>query len=102
MVTNIHAITMPKMGLTMEEGSVAAWHIEVGASVTEGEEIAEIETEKIAAAYESPVSGIWRRFIAELGKDLPVGSLIGVIADADVSDAEIDSFVDAFEPDAKV
>lgn len=101
MATNIHAITMPKMGLTMEQGSVAAWNIEVGVSVTEGEEIADIETEKTVAAYESPVSGIWRRTIAELGKDLPVGSLIGVIADADLSDAEIDTFVDAFKPDVK-
>lgn len=102
MATSIHAITLPKMGLTMEEGSVAAWHVEIGTAVTEGDEIADIETEKVTAAYESPVSGIWRRSIATLGEDLPVGSLIAVIADADVSDAEIDDFVEAFAPDMVV
>ena len=101
MATNIHAITMPKMGLTMEKGSVAAWHVEVGCVVKEGDEIADIETEKVTIAHESPVSGTWRRSVAELGEDLVVGALIGVVANADVREAEIDSFVEAFEPDAK-
>ncbi|MFT6389735.1 MAG: pyruvate dehydrogenase E2 component (dihydrolipoamide acetyltransferase), partial [Cellvibrionaceae bacterium] len=48
----------------------------------------------------SPVSGIWRRSLATLGKDLPVGSLIGVVTDAEVSDADIDNFVETFKPKA--
>jgi pyruvate dehydrogenase E2 component (dihydrolipoamide acetyltransferase) len=100
MSKNIHAITLPKMGLTMESGSVAGWHVKDGANVNEGDEIADIETEKITAAYESPVSGIWRRSLATLGKDLPVGSLIGVVTDAEVSDADIDNFVETFKPKA--
>ena len=102
MANYIHAITMPKMGLTMEEGSVAAWHVELGSVVKEGDEIADIETDKVTIAHESPVSGTWRRSVAELGEDLVVGALIGVVADANVSDAEIDSFVEAFETDVKV
>lgn len=101
MTSNIHAITLPKMGLTMEEGSVAAWHIDLGDTIKDGDEIADIETEKITVAYESPVTGVWRRTIATVGEDLPVGALIGVVAEDNVEDAEIDTFVSNFKPQSE-
>lgn len=99
MADKITAITLPKLGLTMETGSVAAWHVDVGATVTEGMEVADIETEKTTIAYESPVAGVWRESVVEVGKEVPVGSLIGVVADADVSDADIEAFVSNFVPE---
>lgn len=96
---SIHALTMPKLGLTMREGSVAAWHVELGGDVKAGEPVAEIETEKITAAYDSPGSGILRRQLAPKGESVPVGTLIGVVAASDVPDAAIDSFVASFRPD---
>ena len=92
----ITAVTLPKMGLTMETGSVAVWHVEENAEVKEGDEIADIETEKVTTAYEAPASGVWRRTIATIGEDLPVGDLIGIISAADVSEADIDQFINAF------
>ncbi len=96
---SIHALTMPKLGLTMKQGSVAAWHVGVGGEVQAGEPVADIETEKITAAYEAPVSGILRRQLAPKGEVVPVGALIGIIASPEVPDAAIDSFVASFKPD---
>lgn len=95
----IHALTIPKLGLTMKEGSVAAWHVAVGGEVRAGEPVADIETEKITAAYDAPASGILRRQLAPKGEVRPVGALIGIVAAPDVPDAAIDAFVATFKPD---
>lgn len=93
----ITAITMPKFGLAMTEGKVASWAVPEGALVSAGDELADIETSKITNAYESPVGGILRRRVAPEQQDLPVGALLGVIADAAVPDAAIDAFVARFQ-----
>jgi len=98
MAGKIRPLTMPKLGLTMKEGFVAAWHVAPGGTVTEGEPVADIETSKITAAYDSPVSGVLRRQVAQPSQTLPVGALIGVVADADVPDAAVDAFIADFKP----
>jgi pyruvate dehydrogenase E2 component (dihydrolipoamide acetyltransferase) len=86
-------LTMPKFGLAMTEGMVASWLKPEGAIIEAGEEVADIETSKITSAFESPAKGLLRRQVARPGEMLPVGALIGVFADADLPDAEIDAFV---------
>ena len=94
----IHALTMPKIGLTMEEGTVAAWHVPEGQVVATGQHIADIEIEKSTNELESQASGVMRRHVAPEGTVVPVGGLIGVIADATASDAEVEAFVANFAP----
>jgi pyruvate dehydrogenase E2 component (dihydrolipoamide acetyltransferase) len=88
---------MPKFGLTMTEGKVASWAKPEGSHINIGEEIADIETTKITNAFESPVAGVLRRYVAREQEDLPVGALIAVVADPSVPDSEIDTFIAAFQ-----
>ncbi len=101
---SIEAIVMPKWGLAMQEGMVAEWHIEPGAEIAAGQEIIDIETSKIANVYESPVAGTFRKIVVQNGETVPVGALLGVVAPASVSDADVDSFaqdfIDNFDWDA--
>jgi len=92
----ITSITMPKWGMSMDEGIVTSWHIDEGAEVTQGQEVVDVESTKIANAIESKKSGLLRRRVAQVGQTFPVGALLGVIADRDVEETEIDSFIAKF------
>jgi len=74
-------ITMPQMGFDMTEGTIAAWLKQEGDPVTKGEPIAEIETDKTTIQIEAFASGVLRRIVALAGQKVPVGQVIGVIAD---------------------
>lgn len=97
--SSIHALTMPKLGLTMKQGSVVAWHVALGGEVKAGEPVAEIETEKITAGYDSPGSGLLRRQLVPKGEPVAVGALIGIVASPEITDAVIDEFIASFKPD---
>ncbi|MEM7613034.1 MAG: dihydrolipoamide acetyltransferase family protein [Pseudomonadota bacterium] len=94
----IVALTVPKWGIEMQEATLAEWKVEVGGAVTKGDEIVDMETEKIVNTHEAPASGVLRRQLAEPGEVYEVGVLIGVISDGDESDADIDAFVNEFVP----
>jgi pyruvate dehydrogenase E2 component (dihydrolipoamide acetyltransferase) len=96
MASNISAITMPKWGIEMTEGTITGWRVKIGERIERGTEILDVETEKIVNAVESPASGLLRRIIADTGDTLAVGALVGVIADEAVGDAEVARFVDSF------
>ncbi|EWG98258.1 biotin/lipoyl-containing protein [Halomonas sp. BC04] len=97
MADQIIALTLPKWGLSMQDGCIAAWHVTEGASVEKGDEIVDIETEKINNTYEAPASGVLRRKLAAEGDEIKVGALFGVIAPSEVSDEEIDRFIEDFD-----
>ena len=92
----IKPITMPKWGLAMEEGALARWAVDVGAEISQGQEIMDIETTKIANVFESPVAGVLRKKVVQEGETVPVGALLGVVSEPGVPDAEVEKFVGAF------
>jgi pyruvate dehydrogenase E2 component (dihydrolipoamide acetyltransferase) len=95
-VSDIYPIAVPKWGIEMVEGTVNLWHKQVGDPVAKGEEIFEMESDKIVNVWESPADGILRRVMAEEGDTHQVGQLLGVIASAEVDDEAIDNFIAEF------
>ena len=91
--SRIHAVVMPKWGMTMGGGTVTGWVVAEGAAVERDTEVVEVETTKTAGPIEAGRAGILRRRIAGIGTSLPVGGLIGIISDADVPESDIAAFV---------
>jgi pyruvate dehydrogenase E2 component (dihydrolipoamide acetyltransferase) len=91
--SRIRPIVMPKWGLSMLEGKVTSWLMKPGARVKVGDKLLEVETEKIASVVEAGDAGTLRRIIGEPDTVHPVKALLGVLADDDVTDSEIDVFV---------
>jgi pyruvate dehydrogenase E2 component (dihydrolipoamide acetyltransferase) len=101
MTAKVHALVIPKYGMVMTEGVLASWHVKEGQEIRVGEEIIDIETEKIVNTYESPDGGILRRQVAREGETLPVGALFAVLAESSVAEADIDAFIEEFRRNFK-
>ena len=95
MSKSLDAVTIPKWGIEMTQGTIVAWHKAEGDPVQAGEEIVDIETDKIVNSFEARSSGTLVRILAEVGEELPVGYLIGVIASEVVTDDAIEAFIAA-------
>ena len=96
----LHALTVPKWGMSMEEGEITEWRVSVGDKLAVGDELVDIETSKIVNAAECQVAGTLVRIIGEVGQTLKIGMLMGVVATGDTSEVQIDDFVAGFVPDA--
>ena len=75
-------VTMPKLGMTMKVGKVSKWYKNKGDPVEKGENLFEVETEKITNKIESPGSGILFQVVVPEGSTVPVGTILAVIAQA--------------------
>ena len=72
-------VIMPKMGDAMEEGTLLKWLKSEGEDVSEGDPIAEIETDKVTMELEAEDAGTLAQLIASEGQDVPVGEAIAFI-----------------------
>lgn len=54
----VHVVPMPRLSDTMEEGKVVKWIKKIGDAITEGDVLAEIETDKATMEFESPYEGV--------------------------------------------
>lgn len=91
-MSTIRTLEIPKWGLSMEEGTLAQWLIKEGSAFSQGQDICEIETSKITNVLEAPWDGVLRRVLAQPGDTLPVGAVLALVADEQVSDSELDAF----------
>jgi pyruvate dehydrogenase E2 component (dihydrolipoamide acetyltransferase) len=71
---------MPKMGMTMKVGKLSKWYKNEGEAVEKGENLFEVETEKITNKIESPGSGLLFQIVVPHGETVPVGTILAVIS----------------------
>ena len=88
-------VIMPKLGLTMTEGTIEKWLKQEGDRVEKGELLVEIITEKINFQYEAPASGILRKIFHHEGEVVPVATPIAIIAE----ESEVIPEVEAIKPE---
>lgn len=84
-------INMPRLSDTMEEGTVSSWLKKVGDQVSEGDILAEIETDKATMEFESFHSGELLYIGVEAGKTVPVDSMLAIIGE---KNEDISSYID--------
>jgi pyruvate/2-oxoglutarate dehydrogenase complex dihydrolipoamide acyltransferase (E2) component len=73
-------VTLPKWGLTMEEGTLVEWMVSEGEKVKAGQVIAAVETDKVSNDLESPVNGTVSKLIYAAGTEaIKVGDALCVI-----------------------
>ncbi|MFY8034568.1 MAG: biotin/lipoyl-containing protein, partial [Flexibacteraceae bacterium] len=72
-------IRMPKMSDTMTEGTIAAWHKQVGDKVKSGDIIAEVETDKATMELDNYVDGVLLHIGIKAGESIPVDGVIAII-----------------------
>lgn len=73
-------VVMPKLGLTMTEGTVSKWLKKVGDEIKEGEPLFDVETDKLTNTIEASASGVLRHLFVQDGATVPVLDKIAIIA----------------------
>ncbi|OBW48826.1 branched-chain alpha-keto acid dehydrogenase subunit E2 [Bacillus safensis] len=74
-------VVMPKLGMSMKEGTVSVWNKEIGETVNKGESIASINSEKIEMEIESPAEGTILDIKVSEGEGVPPGTVICYIGE---------------------
>lgn len=72
-------VTLPKWGMTMQEAVVSEWLVAVGDTVTEGQPIVRVESDKVDAEVEAPASGTLVEIVVPDSESAEVGAVIGRI-----------------------
>jgi len=93
-------IRLPKLGQTMEEGTIVGCNIKVGDAVKKGDCIFEIETDKATLEMESPADGFVKKILVQIGQTLPVGEPILILGEKD--EVVSQSFIDSLKGDTSV
>src|SRR5579863_5731658 len=73
-------ILMPQLGETVAEGKITKWFVSAGAAVKPGDNLFEIETDKVSMEVPSTTSGVLAEIRVPAGEVAPVGAVVGVIA----------------------
>lgn len=78
-------VTMPQLGETVTEGTVAQWLKKPGDSVEKYEPFVEVSTDKVNAEVPAPVSGVLRELLIKEGETVATGTPIAVIEESAAS-----------------
>ncbi len=94
-------VTMPKLGLTMTEGTIKEWKKKEGDQITKGEILYVLETEKITYEVEAPESGVLGKIVAQVDAVVPVGGIVAYILQPGEKLADIAGLTGAAENKAE-
>ena len=72
-------ITVPELGESVVEATVLRWHKTEGATVTAGEPLVELETEKVNLDVSAPRDGVLARIEHQAGDDVKIGDVLGIL-----------------------
>ena len=70
---------LPDIGEGIAEAEIVAWHVQVGDTIAEDQQIADMMTDKATVEMESPVAGKVIELAGEVGDQIPIGSVLAVI-----------------------
>jgi pyruvate/2-oxoglutarate dehydrogenase complex dihydrolipoamide acyltransferase (E2) component len=76
-------VTMPQMGVSVAEGTIVAWRVEVGERIEADATICDISTDKIDTEVPSPASGVVAEILVEVGTTVPVGTVLARLSSGD-------------------
>ncbi len=76
-------IIMPKLGMTMKEGTVEEWFVAEGDEVKEGDSLLTISSEKLTQDVEAPASGTLLKIKVAAGEEAEVKGVLGIIGEPD-------------------
>ena len=100
---SLRYLTMPKWGIEMQQGTLTEWHVQEGETVTKGQLIALIETDKITNEMEADAPGVVHKVLVPEGEVKTVGELLAILGDEGETAEAIEAFLGAFEaPDTSM
>jgi 2-oxoglutarate dehydrogenase E2 component (dihydrolipoamide succinyltransferase) len=84
-MANIKDITVPQLGESVSEATIASWHKVAGDAVIMDELLVELETDKVTLEVNAPATGVLSEIKVVEGENVSVGDLIGLIAEGATS-----------------
>ncbi|MGV6996640.1 dihydrolipoamide acetyltransferase family protein [Desulfovibrio sp. QI0430] len=88
-------LAMPKLGLTMKTGKVSKWFVAEGAAVKQGDDLFEVETDKITNKVESPADGVLFQIMVQPKQEVAVGAVLGILAEPGETIARVEGASDS-------
>jgi pyruvate dehydrogenase E2 component (dihydrolipoamide acetyltransferase) len=99
----MHTLTLPRLGQTMETGTIVTWFVQEGQAYEVGDLLYEVESEKSEIEVEAKLPGTVAKLAVPEGEQVAVGTLLAVIADPgeELSDEEVQAALTPDQPRAE-
>ena len=72
-------VLLPRMGESIQEGTITKWHKKVGERIEREEVLFEVSTDKVDTEVPSPASGVVTKILADVNQTVAVDSVVAVI-----------------------
>lgn len=96
-MAEVYEVKIPHSG-TVENVEITEWSVAVGDVVAEGDVLAEVSTDKVDTELEAPRAGKVAKLLFDEDSEVKVGTVVALIVDEDVSDADVAAAVAAYTP----